>query len=81
MHMRKNGRSPRTFVFEVTIRYNPKERTPYKYTVNVPALPGCFSEGRSRDEAVRNIKEAIALMMAAHEDRRRKDAELVEVAL
>lgn len=25
-----------------------------------PAIPGCFSQGRSRDEALANIKDAIA---------------------
>ena len=29
------------------------------YTVYVPALPGCISEGDSRDEALQNIREAI----------------------
>lgn len=29
--------------------------------VSVPALPGCFSQGKTRDEALRNIKEAIGL--------------------
>jgi predicted RNase H-like HicB family nuclease len=27
----------------------------------VPALPGCISEGNSRDEALSNIREAIEL--------------------
>ncbi|MFW6057046.1 MAG: type II toxin-antitoxin system HicB family antitoxin [Chloroflexota bacterium] len=31
------------------------------YTVYVPALPGCISEGDDRDEALANIREAIAL--------------------
>jgi len=26
----------------------------------VPALPGCLSQGRTRTEAIENIKEAIA---------------------
>ncbi|MBN1856903.1 MAG: type II toxin-antitoxin system HicB family antitoxin [Dehalococcoidia bacterium] len=30
------------------------------YTVYVPALPGCISEGDSRTEAIANIREAIA---------------------
>ncbi len=30
------------------------------YIATAPALPGCISEGRSRSEAVENIKEAIA---------------------
>lgn len=31
------------------------------FTVTVPALPGCISEGETRDEALINIKEAIEL--------------------
>ena len=32
-----------------------------RYTVTVPSLPGCISEGDSREEALANIKEAIEL--------------------
>jgi antitoxin HicB len=31
------------------------------YTVEVPSLPGCISEGDTIDEALANIKEAIEL--------------------
>ena len=31
------------------------------YTVICPALPGCISEGNDREEALRNIREAITL--------------------
>jgi antitoxin HicB len=31
------------------------------YTVTVPILPGCISEGDTRKEALANIKEAIEL--------------------
>ncbi len=31
------------------------------FTVSVPALPGCISEGETRGEALKNIKEAIEL--------------------
>ncbi len=31
------------------------------YTVTVPLLPGCISEGDTREEALTNIKEAIEL--------------------
>ena len=30
------------------------------YVAEVPALPGCVSQGQTRDEAVTNITEAIA---------------------
>ena len=33
------------------------------YSVMVPSLPGCFSEGDSFEEAVENIKEAIELYL------------------
>ena len=33
------------------------------YTAYVPSLPGCISEGNTREEALRNIKEAIALYL------------------
>ena len=29
------------------------------FVAEVPALPGCISQGATRDEAVRNIREAI----------------------
>jgi predicted RNase H-like HicB family nuclease len=33
------------------------------YTVIVPSLPGCISQGETKDEALTNIKEAIALYL------------------
>jgi len=35
------------------------------YTVTCPALPGCVSEGDTREEAIKNIKEAIRLYLRA----------------
>ncbi|NCO66655.1 MAG: HicB family protein [Candidatus Aquicultor secundus] len=29
------------------------------YTVTVPALPGCISEGETKEEALENVKDAI----------------------
>lgn len=29
------------------------------YVAEVPALPGCLSQGKTRDEALANVKEAI----------------------
>jgi predicted RNase H-like HicB family nuclease len=33
------------------------------FTVFAPALPGCVSEGETRDEALQNIREAIELYL------------------
>lgn len=33
------------------------------YSVSVPALPGCFSQGDTFEEAVKNIKEAMGLYL------------------
>jgi len=38
------------------------------YTVFVPSLPGCISEGGSIDEALANIREAIELYLEPVED-------------
>jgi predicted RNase H-like HicB family nuclease len=38
------------------------------FTVFVPSLPGCISEGDNREEALSNIKEAIALYLEPTED-------------
>ncbi|NET02526.1 MAG: type II toxin-antitoxin system HicB family antitoxin [Sphaerospermopsis sp. SIO1G2] len=37
------------------------------YTVYVPSLPGCISEGENIDEALANIKEAIELYLEPEE--------------
>lgn len=33
------------------------------YTVYVPSLPGCISQGETKDEALKNIKEAVELYL------------------
>ena len=38
------------------------------YTVYVPSLPGCISEGETEEEAIANIKEAIELYLEPIED-------------
>ena len=44
---------------EFTIILEPDDETE-GFTVLVPALPGCVTQGRSRDEAIERAKEAIA---------------------
>ena len=38
------------------------------YTVYVPSLPGCISEGDTKEEALANIKEAIELYLEPVDD-------------
>ncbi len=38
------------------------------YTVYVPSLPGCISEGETIEESLENIREAIELYLAPVED-------------
>jgi predicted RNase H-like HicB family nuclease len=38
------------------------------FTVYVPSLPGCISEGNSRKEALKNIREAIELYLEPVDD-------------
>lgn len=33
------------------------------YIVQCPALPGCFTQGKTLDEALKNIREAISLCL------------------
>ncbi len=38
------------------------------FTVYVPSLPGCISEGDTKEEALENIKEAIELYIEPVDD-------------
>jgi predicted RNase H-like HicB family nuclease len=38
------------------------------FTVHVPVLPGCISEGETKEEALKNIQEAIELYLEPVED-------------
>jgi predicted RNase H-like HicB family nuclease len=38
------------------------------YTVYVPSLPGCISEGETIEESIANIKEAIEVYLEPVED-------------
>jgi predicted RNase H-like HicB family nuclease len=53
------------------------------YTITVPSIPGCISEGESREEAIRNIREAIELYLEPVEDDQifSPGAELMELAI
>ena len=50
------------------------------FVAEVPALPGCISQGKTRDEAIANIKEAIEGWLLVMESKREADlAQAVEV--
>jgi len=56
------------------------------FVAQVPALPGCISQGKTRAEALKNIREAIEVYvesLQAHDDPIPPsiDEEVVEVAL
>jgi len=40
------------------------------FTVYVPALPGCVSQGETTEEAMTNIKEAICLYLESCSERK-----------
>ena len=44
-----------------TVILEPEDDEVGGFAVSVPALPGCFSQGVTRDEALENIREAIGL--------------------
>lgn len=66
---------------KLTIVLEPSEEG--GYTVYVPSLPGCVSEGETRDEALRNIREAIELYLEPDdaEIAGRKDSEIEELVI
>ncbi len=53
------------------------------YTVLVPSLPGCISEGDTREEALKNIKEAIELYLEPVDDEMNfsENSEFLEIAV
>jgi len=38
------------------------------FTIFVPSLPGCISQGETKEDALENIKEAIELYLEAETD-------------
>ncbi|MDP3685456.1 MAG: type II toxin-antitoxin system HicB family antitoxin [bacterium] len=53
----KNSRVPRLLPLVVE-----KDEDGY-YVVECPTLPGCYTQGRTLDEALKNIQEVITLIL------------------
>jgi predicted RNase H-like HicB family nuclease len=53
------------------------------YTVYVPSLPGCISEGETKEDALKNIREAIELYLEPVEDdlASSSGSELLEISI
>ena len=53
------------------------------YTAIVPSLPGCISEGNTKDEALKNIREAVELYLEPVEDDQvfAANSEIIELAV
>jgi predicted RNase H-like HicB family nuclease len=52
------------------------------YVAEVPALPGCMSQGKTKEEALTNIKEAIEGWLEVMESKQSPDpAHLIEVVV
>lgn len=56
------------------------KRTSEGYSVWVPGLPGCWSQGKTEKEALENIKDAIEAYLQTVEDlSKNKESRYVEV--
>jgi len=55
-------------------------KTDEGYSISVPGLPGCWSQGETEDEAIENIKDAIqAYLETVDELIKTKETRYVEV--
>ena len=50
------------------------------YTVTIPSLPGCISEGNTFEEAFRNIHEATSLYLEVMSKRKKLPIDKVVIA-
>ena len=56
------------------------EKTELGYSVHCPELRGCWSQGRTKDEALENIEDAIQTYLASLKDvLRKKDVREIRI--
>lgn len=51
------------------------------FVAHVPSLKSCWSQGKSKDEALRNIREAIDLYLESEPGELTADQEVVELTV
>lgn len=56
-------------VYQYTAVFEPDEKVG-GFTVTIPALPGCISEGDTFEEALKNIEEAAGLYIEVMQNRK-----------
>ena len=55
-------------IYQYTAVFEPDEKRG-GFTVTIPALPGCISEGDTFEESLKNIKEAAVLYITVMQER------------
>ena len=78
-----NYKSPELIDYGMKLRVVLEPSADGRYTVYVPGLPGCISEGDTKGEALENIREAIDLYLETVEDDLvfNEKAEQIEIAV
>ena len=72
--------SSKSFPVAIVMEFDVEAASEYKWTAHCPALPACFTEGRTRQEALSNIREVVAAYFdLVAEDLADKDIEVVEL--
>jgi len=56
-------------------------KTEEGYSVSCPGLPGCWSQGATREEALENIRSAIEEYMAAVQEMAFSDPEIQRIEI
>ena len=51
------------------------------WIAEVPSIPGCGSDGKTRDQALENVRDAIDLCQKVREDLRLPEVELVTIEI
>ncbi len=68
--MKRKAAKKRAMVYQYTAIFEPDTERG-GYTVSIPSLPGCISEGDTFEEALGHIKEAAELYLEVMEKHRR----------